>query len=372
MRNKNDADVFKFEKHLGNHESKLQLSSTKYKCSQYDVSSTLKLNEKRILSTSTHQEINDIMLNPMLMAGCSAKNFQIIKCHLSPSHKNQEPLLASLSSFGSIEISKFHYDRYTSQTKFESLAELCETRKASFSLSSSYVKLNKLKEIIDELTFTNFDWCPIINETNFHIATITTTNELILYSINLDGNVSLQCSEKLEGTACELKWIVTPDGHFLFVANTKGQLVRYLIEMADEQKFSALMKVDEIEGILKIPVSNIYAEQVVSSTLLICTKAHSLEIFLIKKSSAKSLTKYVGLCVTGMVSVSNLTTEFLVQTMNNKIFFMKLSIVKNEIKIDTFEKIETKFDIKYAAYGITASKNKSLVFVSSYPQAVSV
>lgn len=372
-RNKYDADVLQFEKLLGNHQTKLQLSATKLKCSQYDVSSTLKLNEKRIYNTSNHQEKNEVMLNPLLLPRCTLKNVQLVKCQLSPSSSSQKQLIASLSSYGSIDISQFEHDKTTSRKKLKSIAELCDIRKTSFSLSNSYMKLSKLKEIIDELSFTNFDWCPTILGTTQHIAAVTKTNEIVFYAINPEGESVVECSEQLEGVVCELKWLVSPDGHFLIVANNHGHLVRYLIEMTEGEMVSGLMKVNEIQGILKIPVSYIHAEQIGNAVLLVCTKAHSLEIFLINKSSVKSITKYIGMSITGLTSVSNLASEFLIATMNNTINYMKLSIAKNDLKIEVYEKVEvdTSSDpLKFGVYGIIASRNKALVFVSLYPQIV--
>lgn len=372
-RSKHEAHILQFEKLLGNHQSKFQLSSTKYKCSQYDVASILKINDKRIYNTANHQEKNEIMLNPLLLPRCTLKNTLLVKCQLSPSSSSQQ-FLASLSSYGSIDISKFQYDKNTSQRRFNSIAELTEIRKASFTLSASYMKLNKLKEIIDELTFTNFDWCPTMLGESQHLAAVTKTNEIIFFAINPEGEVVAQCSEKLEGFVSELKWIESPDGHFMIIANSKGHLVRYLIEMTEDEKVSGLMKVNEIQGILNIPVSYIHAEQVYGAILLVCAKAHSLEIFLINKSNVKSITKYIGLSVTGLTSVSNSSPEFLIATMNNTIHYMKLLIAKNDVKIETYKKVETDTNsepIKFGAYGIAASRNKALVFVSLYPQTVS-
>ena len=383
LRSKTDNDIMRFEKNLGNHSLKLQLSSYKVKCSPYMPVESLKVDERKLYNSSNIFEKNDMMLSQEYFPRCVFKTYNVVKSQLSPysNEDNVLPVLASLSSHGSLDFSSLNYDNDRNDLIVEEIAELCEIRKKSFSLASSYTKFGKLKEILNELTFSNFDWCPEIIDSTRFLAAVTKSNEIIIYSLDLDSEkaIVLQKFDKFEDVISELKWVIVANqNHFLFVANAKGDITRYSIDITEDGKVNKLEKLELTKGKLKIPVSNIQAELVDDSVFILCTKAHSLEIILFSSNNiVKSITKYIGMSVTGLTSISNSKPEYLITTLNNKIFYMKLSTTKGDLKIVQYLKVDNSVnpDIqpsKYSAYGITASKNKVLIFIALYPRIVSL
>lgn len=378
LRSKTDIEIMKFEKTLGNHKSKINLSCDKFGCSNYEVVESLKVNENRLFNTSNNIEKNEIMLNPVLFPKCIVKNnHQLVKCQLSPcsSQDNIAPLVASLSSHGSLAISIYRHDNDTNENSLVSVAELCEVRKTSFSLGATYVKFSKLQEIVNELTFANFEWCPEMVDSKRIIAAVTKTNEIIICSVNTEGEVVVQQSEKFDEVISELKWIVFNQQHFLFVGSTTGDLTRFSMDVTVEGEVETLVNVDKMKGKLRIPVFNMQAECSDDSILIVCAKAHSLEVFLITESVVESITQHVGLNITGLVSVSNSKPEYLVTTLDNKVFFIELSSKPNDLKIVRFVNVDNSNSseiqpTKYASYGVTASKNKVLVLLALYPKTV--
>lgn len=379
LQSKNDMNLMKFEKNPGNHHH-LQFISSKFPCPSYSVAETLNINQKRVFSSSSHLEINDVMLSPLMFPNCIPKNYQVTKCLLAPystNHKKFQPIVACLSSHGSLELSRYHHDKDTNETSLHPIVELCEIRKKSFSLPSSYVKFGKLQEILNELTFNNFDWCPEIIYSKRLIAAATKSKEIIFYSIDSEDEVLMLHSIKLEIVISSMKWIIINHIHTLLIANSKGSLTRFTIQISDDARSLKLVKLDEIEGKLKIAVSFIQVDSNVDSLVLISTKAHSMEITLIKNKSISSITKYVGLSITGIVNIGHSKLEYLIVTGNNKIFYMSLSTDTVDIKIDQFKKVEHSFSSgikasKFGAHGIATSKNKVLIFIALYPQVVRI
>lgn len=366
----------KFERTLGSDRSKLNLISKKFECSDYEVVESLKKNDKRLFNSSNNSEKNDIMLSPIFYPNCVLQNRQIVKCQLSPSSSQNKmaPLVARLSSHGSLNISTYSHDNETNETSLEDVTELCEVRKISFSLGT-FLKFSKLKEIVNDLTFDNFDWCPEIINCKRLIASVTKTNEIIIYSINNNGEVLVQQSEKFEKVS-ELKWVFFKKQHFLFLGSTSGDLTRFSIKVTAEGDVTAFLKIDDLKAKLRIPVFNIQADCCKESIVIICAKAHSLEIHLITESTIMSITQHVGLNITGLVRISNSKLEYLITTLYNKVHLIELSIEGNNLKIVRFVDVDNSInsDIqtsKYACYGITASKNKVLVFLAMYPKTVS-
>lgn len=363
----------KLETIAGNHQSKLQLESKKFSCSSYSAAEGLKINEKRLFNSSSHSEKNEIMLSPFLLPNCVSKSFQIAKCLMSPCKSTDgslPPIMASLTSHGSLELSKYHHNHDTNETTLESFVELCEIRKTFFSLGT-YDKLGKLREILSELTFKNFTWCPEVVDVSRFIAAVTKSNEIVFCSIDVNNEVAVQHNEKLEDVVSNLKWVISGGHHFLYVADVRGDLTRFSIEINKEMKLTA-EKLEGIKGKLNMPVSNIWSESLNDAVLLVCAKAHSLEVFLIAKSGVKTLTKYVGLNVTGIANIMRDKPEFLISTLNSKIFFLKISTAGDDLKVEEFQKVElpeTKM-LKFATYGIAASQNKVLIFLAMYPQTV--
>lgn len=375
LQSKTSFGVMKFGKSSGSHQNKLQLSSTKFAVSNYTAAEGLKVNEKRLFMTSTHQEINEMMLNPILFPRCVQKNFQLTKCQLSPYSLNSIPIIASLSYHGSLELSNYLHNEDSNEITLETVAELCEIRKTSYNLPSSYGKLGKVKEILNELMFSNFDWCPDIISSNRLIAAVSKSNEIMFYSIGMDNEVLVLHCEKFEGVISCVKWIVNHNVHMLLVADSKGNLYPMVLQLADDMKSLSLTKKDEIEGKLKIPISHIIIERIDETIIILCAKAHSLEIFRINNNVVKSLTKYVGLSITGLINIKISSLEYLVTTLNNKVYYMELLVTNDNIEIVNYEKVDNEINpemqaSKYSAYGIAASRNKALIFIALYPQTV--
>lgn len=369
--------MMKFEKNLANHQTKFHISSFKFKCSVYQAVESLNVDEKKLFNSCSHSEKNDLMLRQDIFPHCVMKSYQVVKNQLSPYCKegNDGPVLASLSSQGSLELSSLVYNKDNHNLVSDKITELCDIRKESFSLET-FKRYKKLVQVLNEITFRNFDWCPKIIESVRFLAAVTKSNEILIYSLDATNQVALQKSEKFGKPISEVKWIIIKRRHFLFVANSEGGLTRYSIEVSKDGKISKLEKLDETNGELNIAISNIQAEIVDDSALIVCSKAHSLEIFYFGKNGVKSLTEYIGLSVTGVTSISNSKPDYLVTTLNNKIFYLQLLVSDNDLKIIQCAKVDNSVNpdfqpSKYAAYGITASKNKVLVFIALYPRTVS-
>lgn len=372
MRTKTEIDVMKLDKVIGDQDSKFRMTSTKFKGSTYDIASTLKVNQKSVFTASNHQEKIEIMLSPQLFPNCVLKSHQPIKCLLSPcSSSFKNPIIASLSSHGSLQLSMHMHDTSSNEVTLGTIAELSEIRKNSFSLEN-FTRLSKLQTIMDELTFSNFDWCPVLQGNFRFIAAVAKTNEIIIYNVSPENEVAVQQSLKFGEIVSELKWVVANGRHFLFVASSVGSLARFSIVMSESGKVESIEKVDEIEGKLKIHISNIQSYCIDDSIVLLCAKSHSLEIFLVTSNDWKSITKYVGMNITGVTSVSNTAPEYLITTLNNKIYYLKFS---SDLVIEDYQQVDNATFMglqrsKYSAYGIAASRNKVLIYTALYPQMV--
>lgn len=375
VQSKCDVNVLRFKKVGGHHQEKLSLASTKFNCSEYSVAEGLKVDQRRIFSCASQQDKNEIMLNPQLIPNCVPKNFLFKKAHMSPYSKDDElpAILARLTTHGSLNLSLYLHDPDSNETTLQLVAELCEIRKKSFDLTTTISKIEKLRNVLEDLVFKNFEWCPVIVDSNRLIATVTKTNELIFYSITKAKEVVVMHSEKVENVVSSLKWIVKSEDHFLIVGDAKGTVMRYSISIAADKSLK-INKLNEIAGKLKIPVSFIEAECFAESILVLCAKAHSLEIILIKNKSTKAITKYVGLSITGITKIGRQSPEYLVSTFNNKIFCLELSTANGDLQITNYQKVDntTSNDdpAKFSTHGIVASKNKVLIFIGLYPQMV--
>ena len=371
---KTDLNVFSLGKQLSSHHhSKFQLRSETIPCSSYNVVKDLKVNQNNIFNKSSHKNKNDIMLNTNLFPDCLPSSQQVMKSQLSPYSVNLPVIIASMSSYGSIQLINYKLgeEEVIESNSHSIIAELCEIRKSEFSLGS-YVKLEKLQEIVKELTFYNFDWCPEIVSDRRLIAAMTVSREIIFYEINRTNEVKSQLSYKLDNKSVNtLRWIVHGGRNFLVVADRKGDLSRFSLEVINGE-VKSVKEIDKLEGKLKIPMQDIQIDSVGDSLLLLCTKSHSLEIFLLQSSgNYKSISKYIGLSVTGITKISKDSLNYLMTTLNNEIFYMELAVhCVDVVKIQRFEKVENS-DMnpeKFNAYGITTSKNKVMTFVALHPR----
>lgn len=371
LKSKGDMGVMRLENQPGYHVNKFQISSRQFENSTYNVVETLKVNEKQIFKSLNNSERNDAMLSNVLFPSCIPKNPTLIKCHISPNTQLLTPITASLSSLGSLQLSKYHHDIETNETSLQSIVEFCEIRKTSFSLGT-YVKYNKLREIVEELMFYDFEWCPAIIDSKRFLVAMTRSREIIFYSISTDNVVLTLYSKKLDKLVNTIKWIVHGERHFLFSAGAKGLLTKYSIEINDAGVIEDLVKVSEMEGKLRIPISSIESVSSDEFLILVASKSHSVEIF----CDSMSLTKYVGMNITGVATMGSSPSAFLISTIDNEIFY--LEVTKNddeELTISKFEKVEitTNSTIqpeKFGAYGIAASKNNALVYIALYPQTI--
>lgn len=364
----------KFEKNFGNHEANFQMSSAKFPVSNYKPAESLNVNQKRLFMNSSQAQKNDIMLSNILYPDCIVQNFQTKKAQLAPTSASLPSVIASLSTHGSLELSSYAFDNEINEPNLQKLVELVDIRKKSYDLDSTYAKYEKLQEILKELTFCNFDWCPeIIDGTRF-IAAVTKSHELIIYSMNSECQVAVEHHEKLEIVASDLKWFTLNKTHFIFVGTSKGNLTRLSIKF-DKGKIAEMKTHDELKGKLQIPISSIQVAAVQGSVSFICTKAHSLEIFVHNTKGSKTFTQYVGYNITGIARCSEKKAEYLITTLNNKVYFLALTDCGTKIdclkKVDNVSNSEVQQSL-YAAYGIAASKNKALIFVALYPQKVSL
>lgn len=373
LRSKAEINVMKFERNLGNHQAKFRLSSMKFPVANYNVVDTVKVNDKKLFNMSKHSQKNDLMLNDHLNPRCVLKNVQVIKSLLSPSRPTS--MLATLSSHGSVELSKLSYDEEKRQNSREKIAELCEIRRVK-SLDNVNINLEKLQDISNDVSFKNFDWCPEFINSLSLIAAVTKNNIIIIFSINHEGVVVIEHEEKVENNVSSLKWFLHKNKQCLIIANSKGDLILYNIKF-DGFKIESLKRKNVMKGKINIPISHIEIDCYDDLVLAICAKGHSLELFLINEDHVSSITKYIGLSVTGFVKSSLTHSHYLVLSLCNNIFFMDLKIIDNELKISSYEKIDNldTLDIipsKYSSYGIATSRNKVLVFIALYPKIVSV
>lgn len=377
VRAKTKVDVAKFESTPINHQNKFQMTSTIKECSKKLAYDCLQVDEEKIMEGASHQEKCEIMMNPFLLPHCTLKNIYYLKCLVSPSTSNLGPIIACLTTHGALELLQLKSDD-NGVAHLEALADLCEIRAASMDISKKITKLNYLQEKIHEVTIDNFEWCPkIINNTYRFIVVSTKKSQLLFYCIRnvkeSETEIVLRHAEDLnEISISQLKWVSTKQNHYLFVSTTNGDLVRFRVILEWDGKWKEIQKLDMIQGSLDISISNITHESVGESMLLVCAKEHSIEAFHIDGTKVRRIKKYIGLSITGVTSCG--PYEFLIATLNTKIFNVKFSTAIDELKIDYCNKIEfSSNDVspsKYATYGITASHNRVLFFLALHPRAV--
>lgn len=86
------------------------------------------------------------------------------------------------------------------------------------------------------------------------------------------------------------------------------------------------------------------------------------------------MTQYIGMSVTGIARIGKL--EYLVTSLNNKVFYLKLSILGRSFRVQEKQIVDNTSTSELhtyinGAYGIAASKNSALIFIAMYPQTVS-
>ena len=362
-----DIGIMKIDHQPEYHQSKFQLSSRTFENSSYNVVETLKVNEKQLFKSMDHQQKNDAMLSGYLFPNCLSKNPSILKCHISASSRLLPPIIASLSSTGSLQISKFHHDRDSNESILQNICELCESRKSSHNLGT-FLKLDKLQTTIDELMFYNFSWCPEIVGSKRLLAALTRSRDVVFYSFSSENEVNVLYTKKLDNSVNLVKWVKHRGDNFLFVDGVKGALIQYSITLSDDGSITDLQKVNEMIGQLKIPISHVEESSVDEALIIVAAKSHSIEVF----STSSSITKYVGVSVTGITSISNIKSTFLITTLDNEISFMEVTKNGENLTISTFTRVTILNSQipqeKFRSYGIAASKNKVLVYTALYPE----
>jgi hypothetical protein len=258
---------------------------------------------------------------------------------------------------------------------------LSEQRIEQLKLTKEITKYEDFLKAFKNIAFSNFEWCPI-SWYDFNILIATTKNdEVIFYRVQRNGVVSqLKCTKIEQFSKNRFKWISVNDEHYLIVGTSKGNLIRYSVDLTKEGIINGIEKVDEITGKVKLPIINIavdYLED--NSTIVLCSKNHSLEIFELNETESKLiLSKHIDLTITGVEVCNNF--EYLMSTLNANVFFLQLhrSTETGEILLRSCEnmdiigiKSESEKSANDNFFGICTSRNNVFVYIACYPQTVS-
>jgi hypothetical protein len=359
-----------------NIQSKLQMASTK--SPKPTAIPQLPINYAKLFGDCNQMEKNFVMLNPAFLPECTAKNTHYIRCLIGPFSERSGNVIACQTSTGVIELFSFNADNYVLK-QFDS--NLSEIRKADLNKSpKEIVKLEVYREHLNEISFSDFEWCSIAYDDFKILIAITRSSEAIFYRVHNDGVTQQDKTFKIEHTGRNrVKWMDLNDEHYLLVGTNKGNLIRYSIDLTDDGVVNGVKKVDEIEGRLKLSISNIVVDYHENSTIVLCSKTHSLEIFQFNGMESKLvLSKYINLAITGVQVCGSL--EYLISALNAKVHLLKLNSLKSgAIVLETCSQMnivassadDVLTSTKYGFYGVATSRNNVLVYLSCYPQIVS-
>ncbi|XP_070489765.1 uncharacterized protein [Chironomus tepperi] len=369
QRMKFSCEVFSYN-HDNITPTNIQLSSTKTpKPTEYPQ---LSVNKNKVYDSADHNEKNYIMMHPYLLPDCTLRNTHYMKSEMSPFAEKTGYILACLTSSGLIEL--YNYNDDTCELKSIDV-NFSELRKSSLKIPPrDIIKLDVLRKTLSKVTFSNFEWCAIPFEDYKLLICTTKSDDLIIYHIQ-DDTVAEMKSIKIEGIGRnKLKWMDMNDQHYIVCSTDKGDLVRYSVEIEDDGIVNDIQKVDVIEGKLKQPINYIGIDYHETSTILFCCKGHTLEIFHLKEDKVELVcSKYVDMTITGFTLCDNL--EYMLCTLNSRVYHIQLTIENDRMMLSTFNRLEfdsamDDLDISsnYSFYGIGASKNNVLIFLSCYPQ----
>ncbi|CRL00281.1 CLUMA_CG013555, isoform A [Clunio marinus] len=313
------------------------------------------------------------MLSSDLFPHCIQYHAQVFKCLLSPYNRfdenNKEPVIASLNSHGSLELLNLKYDEDSKKYILASSEELCKLRMDSLTLNNEIKSLNGLNEVVRDFTFTYFDWCPeIMNGTRF-LAALDKNSNINLFNIQ-NGKVNFLFDVKMNARITYIKWIIVKTQHYLITSCSKGGLIISTVEIENDK----ILKCEvhrNIPGKLRISISNVQHVYSHEKFILLCIKAHSIEMFFLDDFEVTSITKYIGLSVTGICEIGNF--EFLITTLDNKAFYMKINVENDKIIIEKYLEVKQTSNSEvhsssFGIYGLAASNNKVLFFTALYPR----
>lgn len=332
----------------------------------------LNINQSKVFESCDLNEKNFIMLSPNYFSDCTTRNIHNIKSEMSPRSDRGDYVVACLTSSGIIELFKYAVDGDELQ---KLNVDFCELRKSQINLPAKEItKFEMFRTAFNDVSFSNIEWCPLSFDNFKILMAVTNNDEIIFYRIQ-DSEVTQEFSKKIRGaSANQLKWMDVNDQHFLLVSTVDGNLIRYSIALDDDGSLNEILKIDEIKGILKNPISNIKVDYYENVTILLCCKTHSIEVFSIKEDLTYNVfEKYIDLKITGIENCDNL--EYFISTLNSKVYLIKLFLEDDQLTLDKFERIEINFaendlqSSKFAFYGLAMSKNNVFVYLSCYPQA---
>lgn len=370
-------NVSKFERRAGNQESVMHISNESFDCNSFNILKTLDINELQVFQSASHHEKNNIMLSPDLFPKCIQSTPHLKRVRMSPYAYNSSPVLANLSTNGSLELSKHIFDVEDNKSKFECVQQLTELRKCEDKIEEPIRKLPKLIETFNKLSFLTFDWCPdFIQEGKLLIAALSKSREVFFYSVQNQQIVIKNFTYQLDSSVLIIKLITLVKAklkiHYMLTGDKHGNFIFYQIELDNHHKVVGIKKVADILGDLRIPASEIVHEVIDNKILVIACKAHSIEAFLIIDNKVKSIKEYIGLSVTGIAKVSDSKPTYLISTLNNKIHYIEFNVSSNDLKLQSHQIVEydsNDFPIKsYSAYGLSASRNKNFIFIALHPQ----
>lgn len=373
QRMKFSCEVFSY-----NHENitptNIQLSSTKTKKpTEYPQ---LNINRNKVFDNADLNEKNYIMMHPNLFPDCTLRNIHYIKSEMSPFAEKTGYTLACLTTSGTIELYNYNTDNCELKDIDVNLPEL---RKNSLKIPPKDItKLDVLRKTLNQVSFSNFEWCAIAFEDYKLLICATKSDHLIIYHIQDDTVVEMK-STKIDGIGKNrMKWMDMNDQHYIVISTDKGNLMRYLIELGDDGIVSDIKKIDVIEGKLKMPMNYMGIDYFETSTIIFCCKGHTLEIFHLQEDKVELVcSKYIDMTITGFTLCDNL--EYMLCTLNSRVYYIKLTIengrmllsICNKLEFDSTTMDELDVSSNYSFYGIGASKNNVLVYLSCFPQNVS-
>lgn len=378
---KNSVEVAKLKNEHTNRKSKVQIA--KVKTEQPTRIPQIPVNEKKVFNNANWNQKNLLMLNGNLLPNCTAKNTHYIKVLQTFRHSSENAMLAALTSSGIIELYRYYSGSHQIFKLPVDLTELRQRHKIQLGDKKNITDYASLVKAYDDVTFGNFEWCPV-NFDDFKLLVVTTkADELIIYRIQ--DEIALQeYSAEINGLGRnELKWTYTEEGgHNLFIGTDDGNLKQFQINLLSDGKVQGVVELEDINGKLDVPITHVLVHYHQDVTLLLCCKTHTLEIFQINKvgKAACIISKYIGISITGIDDSGVL--EFLLTTLNSNIYMLKLILnattglfeIQEYVKIDTSipSDAETmQSSSKMSFYGICTSKNSVLVYISCYPHYVS-
>lgn len=370
-RSKTVCQVLTFDNNENVTPTKLQLSN-----SQTTVSTEypqLNVNKNKVYDSCDLNEKNYIMLNQYFLPDCTLKNVHYLKCEMSPFSERTGYSLACLTSSGMIELYDYNLD--TSElVKID--VNFSALRKSTLKKpAKDIVKFDVLRTSFNEIAFANLEWCAVPFQDKKLLICVTKSDDIIFYQIQNNAVVELKSIKIEDAGRNKLKWMDWNDANYLLLSTDKGNLIMYSVDLKDDGTVHNIEKIITIEGKLKMPINYIAVDYHEDSTIILCCKGHTLEIFHMKDDKAVLVcSKYVDMTITGIKTCDNL--EYLISTLNSRVYYVNLDMLNDEIVLkscskmdfDIFNDLEIVSNNNY--YGIATSKNNVLVYLSCYPQHV--